>query len=142
MGSDFAMAACCPQSSALLAPETSSYASTARACSSSSSSSSVTLGGRRWSGARSSSAMARREHLGTRLVVLECGAVASRQRATGLVVEAAKRVSSGRSYALSSTLKIEDGKEEEVTALCKKILEWAHEKRVRMNPPSLPSSSG
>ncbi|BBN14298.1 hypothetical protein MPTK1_6g10490 [Marchantia polymorpha subsp. ruderalis] len=48
---------------------------------------------------------------------------------TGLVVEAAKRVQTGRSYVLSSTLNIEEGKEEEVAALCKDILVWAEEKK-------------
>ena len=74
----------------------------------------------------------RKEHLGTRLMVVETGAVACKRNPAGLVVEAAKRVSSGRSYALSCTLKIEEGKEEEVTALCKSIVEWAQEKKVRI----------
>lgn len=72
-------------------------------------------------------------HLGTRLVVVE-KATAGVRVATGLVVEAAKRISTGRSYALSSTLKIEEGNEEEVTALCKSIVQWAQEKQV-LEPP-------
>jgi hypothetical protein len=64
-------------------------------------------------------------------VVRECRRVAPfKYRAGGLVVEAAKRVASGRSYVLSSTLKIQEGNEEEVSSLCKSILQWAVEKQV------------
>jgi hypothetical protein len=71
-------------------------------------------------------------HLGTTtFVVRECRRVAPfKYRAGGLVVEAAKRVASGRSYVLSSTLKIQEGNEEEVSSLCKSILQWAVEKQV------------
>ncbi|KAG0576607.1 hypothetical protein KC19_5G093500 [Ceratodon purpureus] len=123
------MAACCSQARAVFAAETSSISP--RGCSSSGSSSTASAS-TRWSGRRVGGVqkmMAERKgHLGTRLTVVETGAVASKQRATGLVIEAAKRISTGRSYALSSTLKIEEGKEEEVTALCKGIVEWALEK--------------
>ncbi|CAK9268137.1 unnamed protein product [Sphagnum jensenii] len=69
-------------------------------------------------------------HLGTTFVVRECRRVAPfKYRAGGLVVEAAKRVASGRSYVLSSTLKIQEGNEEEVSSLCKSILQWAVEKQ-------------
>ncbi len=71
-------------------------------------------------------------HLGTTtFVVRECRRIAPfKYRAGGLVVEAAKRVASGRSYVLSSTLKIQEGNEEEVSSLCKSILQWAVEKQV------------
>lgn len=122
------MAACCSQARAVLAAETTSAVSTTRGSSST-----------RWSAKRAGGVQKmvaeRKGHLGTRLVVVETGSVASKQRATGLVVEAAKRISTGRSYALSSTLKIEEGKEEEVTALCKSIVEWAQEKRVSLTGP-------
>lgn len=127
------MAACCSQ--AVFAAETTSFAvGSTRGCSSSGSSSTA-CASTRWSAKRAGGVQKmvaeRKGHLGTRLVVVETAAVASKQRAMGLVVEAAKRISTGRSYALSSTLKIEEGKEEEVTALCKSIVEWALEKKVR-----------
>jgi len=103
------MAACCSQARAVLAAETSS--STTRLSASK----------------RCGVKMGKGGHLGTRLVVVE-KATGSRV-ATGLVVEAAKRISTGRSYALSSTLKIEEGNEEAVTALCKSIVQWAQEKQ-------------
>lgn len=115
------MTACCSQARAVFAAETSSYAGATTASSST-----------RWSvvinAGNVQQKMVKGGHLGTRLVVVETGLVASKRRATGLVVEAAKRISTGRSYALSSTLKIEEGKEEEVTALCKSVMEWAQEK--------------
>lgn len=75
----------------------------------------------------------RKGHLGTTFVLPECGSVvwSSEGKSGGLVVEAARRVASGRSYVLSSTLKIEEGNEEQVTALCKGVLQWAAEKQVK-----------
>jgi hypothetical protein len=122
------MAACCSQARAVFAAET-------RGCSSSGPSSTASAS-TRWSARRAGGVQKmvaeRKGHLGTRLVVVETAAVASKQRTAGLVVEAAKRVSTGRSYALSSTLNIEEGKEEEVTTLCKGIVAWALEKMVRI----------
>lgn len=53
---------------------------------------------------------------------------AYRQR-QGLRVEAAKRVQTGRSYVLTSTLVAEEGKEEQVIELCKGILRWGDSKK-------------
>lgn len=47
-----------------------------------------------------------------------------------LVVEAAKTISTGRSYVLTSTLVATEGKEEAVLALCKEILKWGDERKV------------
>ncbi|XP_024376609.1 uncharacterized protein [Physcomitrium patens] len=125
------MATCCSQAGAVLAAETSAYgAGSMRSCSSLGSSCSASAG-TRWSGTRAGGVqkmVERKGFLGTRLAIVETGAVGSKQKAVGLVVEAAKRISTGRSYALSSTLKFEEGKEEEVTALCKGIVSWAHGK--------------
>jgi len=125
------MAACCSQARAVWAAETSSYAAAAAA---STASSSTRWSARRYAGGVQQK-MVKGGHLGTKLVVVETGLVASssKQRTTGLVVEAANRIFTGRSYALSSTLKIEEGKEEEVTALCKSIVSWAQEKMVGLH---------
>ena len=84
------MVACCMQAQAMFAAaETSSIT---RGCSSSTSSSIST----RWSARRAGGVQVERKgHLGTRLMVVETGVVASKQRASGLVVKAAKRVSMG-----------------------------------------------
>uniref|UniRef100_A0A7I4F6B0 ABM domain-containing protein n=1 Tax=Physcomitrium patens TaxID=3218 RepID=A0A7I4F6B0_PHYPA len=126
------MAGFCVQARAVLAAEKSSYVvGSTRGCSSSGSSP-ASNAGIRWApktpGGMQKMMAERKGHLGTRVVLVETAAVVTKQRATGLVVEAAKRISTGRSYALSSTLKIEAGKEEEATALCKSIVEWALEK--------------
>ncbi|CAM6097032.1 unnamed protein product [Calypogeia fissa] len=46
----------------------------------------------------------------------------------GLVVEAAKRVNSGKSFALSSTLVVAEDKLDEAKALCQEILKWGETK--------------
>ena len=63
--------------------------------------------------------------------------VVSQQRETGaetakksLLIQAAKKVSTARSYVLTSTLVVKEGNEEAVMKLCKDILAWAEEKKV------------
>eukprot|EP00271_Cylindrocystis_brebissonii_P020994 TRINITY_DN72_c0_g2_i1.p1 TRINITY_DN72_c0_g2~~TRINITY_DN72_c0_g2_i1.p1 ORF type:complete len:323 (+),score=58.97 TRINITY_DN72_c0_g2_i1:13-981(+) len=51
------------------------------------------------------------------------------QRHQTLRIEAARKVVTGRSYVLSSTLVAEEGKVEEVMKLCKGILAWADERK-------------
>ena len=46
-------------------------------------------------------------------------------------IDAAKRVTKGRNYVLSSTLVVQEGKQDAVNALCKNILEWAAVRKVR-----------
>ena len=47
-----------------------------------------------------------------------------------LTIEAAKKVSSSRSYVLTATLVAKEGSEEAAMKLCKGILAWAEEKKV------------
>lgn len=56
-------------------------------------------------------------------------ALPAARRRHGLAVEAAKRVQTGRSYVLSSTLVADEDKEAEVVELCRSILRWGEEKK-------------
>ena len=56
--------------------------------------------------------------------------VARPSRAQPLVIRAAKRVSTGRSLVLSSTLVSVPGKEKEVIALCENLSKWVGESKV------------
>lgn len=70
--------------------------------------------------------------------VLASAAAATQQThrpSRGLCVEAAKRVQTGRSLVLNSTLIAEKGKEEEVAKLCKSVMQLAEDKKVRLQSP-------
>ena len=52
-------------------------------------------------------------------------------------INAAKKITKGRNYVLSSTLVVEEGKQDAANALCRNILEWAAVRKVEAIPTSL-----
>ncbi|KAL3691364.1 hypothetical protein R1sor_005015 [Riccia sorocarpa] len=114
------------------APETAGCASSSRPVSDASRCTIVSSSGRsnNLGGCLSScsgSRVAKRQFFGKAVKFVQPGEISLVRK--GFVVEAAKRIQTGRSYVLSSTLHIAEGKEEEVAALCRGILRWAEEKK-------------